>query len=134
MKETTQPSPQPEAGEPAEGTDQGTKVSHLTLVVSELAQGRDILELPTRDGGLLLKDDEGDLLELITEITLDVVPNYYGNNWVQFLMHYTQALANASREMQEARDEGEEVSDTYIIDYIRYWIDTMYSEGRKMVA
>ncbi len=123
QKEVSQAAPKPETTEPAQRTDQAAKVGHLTLVVSELAQGRDILEMPTRDGGLLLQDDKGDLLELITEITLDVVPNYYKNDWVKFLMDYTQVLANAA-----ADGTGD------IIDDIRYWIDTIYSEGRKMVA
>jgi hypothetical protein len=114
-------------------TDQATRVTHLTLALSELAKGNDLLETPTRDGGIILKDDEADLFEMIMEIALDVVPNYYANNWVRFLMDYTQALANAGQDMAEAKADGEVLPDSYLTDYIRLFIDKIYEAGRKMV-
>ena len=125
---STEPAAQPQA------TDITTKVSHLTLVVSELAQGRDILEIPTAEGGLILNKDEDDLLEIITEIVADVVPNYYRGNWVAFLMHYMQVLENAAADLREAKKDGEEISETYMIDHLRLFIDKIYEAGRQMVA
>jgi hypothetical protein len=102
---------------------QEKQVSHLTLIVSELAQRRDILDLPTEEGGILLDDDEGDLLELVTEITEDVVPNYYNGDYSAFLLAFLQVQANAA-----ADGTGDMIAD------IRYWIDCIYQAGKKMVA
>ncbi len=99
------------------------KIVHLTLIVSELAQGRDILEIPTAEGGLILDETEDDILEIVTEITCDVVPNYYDGNFGKFLMDYLSAQRNAA-------DDG--TGD--IITDLRYWINSIYQSGRKMVA
>ena len=115
-------------------TNPEDRVSHLTLVVSELARGRDILELSDEEGGLQLGQDEGDLLELVTEITLDVVPNFYGGDWIKFLMDYTQSLNCAGQDLKEWKEEGKAVSDTHFTDHIRTWIDSIFQVGRKMVA
>jgi hypothetical protein len=115
-------------------TDLATRASHLTLVLAELAQGRDILELADEDGGLQLGSDEGDLLELIVEITDDVIPNYYAGNWPKFLQHFTQSLNCAAQDRKEWKEEGKKVPDTHFTDHIRTWINSVYQVGIPMVA
>lgn len=100
------------------------KVVHLTLIVSELAQKRDVLELPTAEGGLLLDDDEKDLLDLVVEITENIVPNFYDHNYSAFLVDFLKVLKNAS---------GEDGTGD-IIDDIRYWLDSITNDGKLMVA
>jgi hypothetical protein len=99
------------------------KVVHLTLIVSELAQNRDVLEIPSTDGGILLDETEEDLLEIVTEITSDVVPNYYGGDWSKFLFDFLRVQSNATTD-----GTGDVIAD------IRYWIDSIYESGRRMVA
>lgn len=98
------------------------KVSHLALIVAELANGRDVLELSTAEGGILLDDDENDVLELVTEIVMDVVPNYCKGNWPAFLLVFMQVLANAKTD-----GTGDTIAD------IRYWVDKVYEDGKMLV-
>ena len=113
-------------------TDQATQVSHLTLIVSGMVQGRDILELPDEEGGIQLDDDEDDLLELVTEIAYDVVPNYYNGDTQRFLFDFLSVLNSTSKDHEEEGAAGE--TQHSFIENVRFFIDKIYEAGRKMVA
>lgn len=102
---------------------QATKVSHLTLIVSELAQKRDILEMPSAEGGLLLDESEKDLLDLAVEISENIVPNFYDHNYQAFLVDFLMVLQGAT-----ADGTGD------VIDDIRYWLTSISNGGKLMVA
>ena len=102
---------------------QETKVSHLTLIVSELAQKRDVLEMPSTEGGLLLEEGENDLLDIAVEISENIVPNFYGHNYQAFLVDFLRVLHSAT-----ADGTGDVIAD------IRYWLNSIADHGKQMVA
>jgi hypothetical protein len=125
--------PQPDTEEPAQvRTDIMTKVSHLTLILSECAQGNDIVSSPSAEGGIILNQDERDeLIELMVIAEEELVPNFYDHHWPSFLVDYTQVLMNATVDFVESKGTDEE---TDIIADVRAWFETVRNDGRPMIS
>lgn len=99
------------------------KAVHLTLIVSELAQNRDVLEIPSAEGGILLDESEKDLLDIAVEISENIVPNFYDHNYQAFLVDFLRVLQSAT-----ADGTGDVIAD------IRYWLNSIVNGGKLMVA
>ncbi|MBP6924322.1 MAG: hypothetical protein KBC62_03260 [Candidatus Pacebacteria bacterium] len=125
----TEPSAQPEGAESATKTDIMTKVSHLTLIVSERANGKDIVSSPTAEGGILLNNDERDeLIDLLVTAEEEIVPEFYDHCWPAFIADYTQVIVSATTDYLESGGQ------TDIIDDVRHWFATIRADGKPMIS
>ena len=103
--------------------DEATKIIHLTDILAQRAVGKDAIENSTNDGGVLLEDDSGDILDIVCQIDDDIIPYFYDGNWKQFLIDFLCVQSNAASDGTGS-----------ILGDIRYWIETIQSGGKKMVA
>lgn len=111
-----------------EPTDILTKVTHLSLIISNHARGIDLLETPPENGGIELSFDERELLDLIVATTEEIVPDYYDHNWPAFMFDFMQVVATA------VSDHKAEDGRTDVIGDIEYWFDQIRKAGRLMLS
>lgn len=104
-------------------TDANTKAQHLILIVNESANGHDIIESPSSEGGLRLNSDEDDVIDLAVLIEEQIVPLHYQGDWGRFLIDLLRVIQNAQED-----GTGD------LMDDIQYFLNSIIDEGKVMVA
>jgi len=100
---------------------EANKAVRLTSIVGGLAAGHDLLENSTAEGGVLLDATEQKIIDIAVLIKEDIVPLHYSDDWQLFLIHFMRVLANAT-----ADGTGDIIAD------IKYWIDSIVADGKRI--
>lgn len=107
----------------SETTSVDQKLSHLILIANESGFGHDVIEDSSVDGGILLNEDEDDIIELSVLIEETVVPLFYQGNWPLFVKDLLCAIKNAKED-----GTGDPIDD------VRYFLQAIVEEGKVLVA